>query len=134
MRATVPPRQRVHRILKGSRCFLSPELRLGRRLPKRVVLALNEECLGGIWGSKLESILTDRGAYFRSRSRWRFVAYGEVEDVSFPEKSDLNGSLRIRTADGIFELLRGNPDLWTAGRFFIRCAEDAKAMLSQAAR
>ena len=122
MGTRVPPKQRVHRILKGSRCFLSP----GRSLPKGVVLSVGEECLGGIWSSSLESILTDRGAYFRIDSGWRFVAYGDVEDVSFPEKSDPGGSLTLRTSDGSFELLRGRPELWTAGRFFMRCADDAK--------
>src|SRR5947207_358550 len=66
MSNTVPPKQRVHRILKGQRFFLSPALRFGRPLPKGVVFSPGEEFLGGIWGSKLESILTDRGAYFRS--------------------------------------------------------------------
>lgn len=86
---------------------------------------MGEECLGGIWGSRLESILTDWGAYFRTASGWRFVAYGDVEDVCFPEKSDPKGSLTLRTSHGSFELLHGRPELWTAGRFFMRCADDA---------
>lgn len=126
MSVGVPPKQRVHRILKGSRCFLSPALRFGRPLPKGVVLSKDEEILGGIWGSKLEAILTDRGAYFRVGSRWKLVAYGDVEDVSFPDKSDAGGAVTLRTPLGRIELLRGTPDLWTAGRFFMRCAYDAK--------
>src|SRR5436305_7134397 len=115
MSVTVPPKQRVHRILNGSRCFLSPTFRFGRPLPKGVVLSADEECLGGIWGSRLEAILTDRGAFFRVRSRWKFVAYGDVQDVSFPEKSDAGGALTLRTPIGSIDLLRGAPALWTAG-------------------
>src|SRR5262245_19871188 len=105
MSTTVPPKQRAHRILKGLHSFLPPSLRLGRPLPKGVVLSAGEEFLGGIWGSRLESILTDRGAYFRVVSGWRFVAYGEIEDVCFPDKSDSDGSLTLRTPLGSIELL-----------------------------
>ena len=126
MRVSVPPKQRVHRILQGSRCFVSAELRLGRPLPKGISLSPGEECLGGIWGDRLESVLTDRGAYFRGASDWRFVAYGDIEDVCFPEKSDAEGSLVIRTSEGGFDLLRGMPELWTVGRYFMRCADDAR--------
>jgi hypothetical protein len=126
MRANVPPRQRVHRILKGSRCYLAPELRFGRPFPKDVTLAPSETCIGGIWGRKLEAILTDRGAWFRVGSNWKFVRYGDIEDVIFPDKSDPDGWLTIRTATGKFNLLKRVPELWTAGRFFMRCAADAK--------
>jgi len=126
MRTAVPPQQRVHRILKGSPSFISQSLRFGRPLPKSVVLSPGEECLGGIWSSKLEAILTDRGAYFRAGAEWRFVAYADIENVSFPEKSDPEGALTLHTPSGNFDLLRGKPELWTVGRFFMRCAEDAK--------
>jgi len=126
MSATVPPKQRVHRILRGLRCYLSPALRLGRPFPKGVTLSPDEEFLGAIWGSRLESLLTDRGAFLRSRSGWRFVPYGEVEDICFPEKTDPDGSLTLRTSVGSFQMLRRCPELWDAGRFFMRCASDAK--------
>jgi hypothetical protein len=90
------------------------------------VLSAGDELLGGIWGSKLESILTSQGAYFRMGSGWRFVAYADIEDVLFPEKSDPTGALRIRTSGGNVEMLAGRPELWEVGRFFMRCAEDAK--------
>jgi len=112
-------------MLKASPLYLSPALRFGRPFPKGVVLAPDEECLGGIWGSKLESILTDRGAYFRVASVWRFVAYSEIEEVGFPEKSDPDGSLTLRTPLGNIELLLGRSELWDVGRFFMRCADDA---------
>jgi hypothetical protein len=118
MRPTVPPKQRIHRILKESRCYLSPMLRFGRPLPKGGVLAPDEVCLGGIWGSKLESILTERGAYLRVASSWKFVGYSDVEEVIFPEKSDPNGSLTLRTPFGNIQILSGRPDLWDVGRFF----------------
>jgi hypothetical protein len=126
MPATVPPAHRVHRILKGSPGFISSALRFGRSLPKDVVLSAGEELLGGIWSSKLESILTSHGAYFRSSSGWRFVAYRDIEDVLFPEKSDPAGALRVCTASGNFDMLGGRPELWDVGRFFMRCLEDAK--------
>jgi len=126
MRAPVPPNQRVHRILKGSRSFISPSLRFGRPLPKGVVLSSGEELLGALWGSTLESILTSRGAYFRTGPNWRFVAYGDIEDVLFPEKSDPVGALRVCSSGATFDLLPGRPELWTVGRFFMRCAADAK--------
>src|SRR5213594_468407 len=107
MRTAVSPQQRVHRILKGSPSFISQSLRFGRPLPKSVVLSPGEECLGGIWSSKLESILTDHGAYFRAGSEWRFVAYADIEDVAFPDKSDPGGALTLRTAGGDFDLLQG---------------------------
>lgn len=118
MSPTVPPSQRVHRILKGSPTFISSALQFGRPLPKDVVLSLGEELLGAIRGSTLESILTTRGAYFRSGSGWRFVAYGDIEDVSFPEKSDADGALRISSAFGSFDLLAGRAELWDVGRFY----------------
>lgn len=126
MRAIVPPKQRVYRILKGVRCFVSPALRFGRPFPKGVVLSPDEEFLGAIWGNRLESILTDHGAYLRSTAGWQFVAYGDVEDICFPEKSDPDGCLTLRTPRGSFQLLRRNQDLWGVGRFFMRCANDAK--------
>jgi len=126
MRAIVPPKQRVHRILKGSNCFLSPALCVERSLQQDVFLSPGEEFLGAIWGSRLESILTDRGAFFRVGSSWRFVAYGDVEDITFPTKSDPDGSLTLRTSIGSIDLLRGSPELWEVGRFFMRCAADAK--------
>ena len=126
MSSSVPPKQRVRRILEGASCYLSPQLCFGRSLPKGVVLAPGEECLGVIRSTRLEAVLTERGACFRKGSGWGLVPYKEVEEVSFPEKSDVEGCLRIRTEDGSFELLRGNPDLWTVGRFFMRCAEDAR--------
>jgi len=126
MRPRVPAKQRVHRILKESPCFLSPALRLGRRFPEGIVFSPGDECLGGIWGSRLESILTNRGAYFRAASGWTFVAYGDVENVVFPEKSDTDGPLTLRTSAGDFDLLSGRPELWTAGRYFMRCTDDAK--------
>jgi len=101
MSTTVPPKQRVHRILRGRRFFLSPALRFGRPLPKGVVLSPGEELLGGIWGSRLEPILTDRGGYFRFASEWKFVAYGEIDDVCFPDKSDPDGSLTLHIAVAI---------------------------------
>jgi hypothetical protein len=122
----VPPSQRVHRILKGSLSFLTPALRFGQPLPKDVVLSAGEELLGAIWGSRLESILTTQGAYFRTGSGWQFVAYGDIEDVQFPEKSDPLGALQICSLAGRFDLLAGRPELWTDGRFFMRCADDAK--------
>lgn len=122
----VTPKQRIHRILKGSNCFLSPALCFERSLQKNVVLSPGEECLGAIWGSRLESILTDRGAYFRVDSNWRFVAYDDIADVNYPEKSDPDGSLTLLTSRGSFDLLRGRPELWEVGRFFMRCAADAK--------
>jgi hypothetical protein len=91
-----------------------------------VVLAPGDEFLGGIWGGKLESILTSRGAYFRAGAAWQFVAYADIKDVSFPEKSDPAGALRVGGVSGSFELLAGRSDLWDVGRFFMRCAEDAK--------
>src|SRR5215470_8972715 len=103
MPTSVPPAQRAHRILKGSPSFISPALRFERSLPKDVVLSASDELLGGIGGSKLESILTSQGAYFRMRSGWRFVAYADIEDVLFPEKSDPAGALRICTSGGNFE-------------------------------
>ena len=126
MPTSVPPAQRVHRILKGSPLFISPAFRFGRPLPKDVVLSTSEELLGGIWGSKLESILTSQGAYFHMGFGWRFVAYADIEGVSFPEKSDPIGALRICTRGGNFDILAGRPELWDVGRFFMRCAEDAK--------
>ena len=105
---------------------MSPALRFNRPLPKGVVLSPDEECLGGIWGRRLESILTDRGAYFPATSGWKFVAYSDVEDVVFPDKADTNGSLTLRTAQGSFDLLSGRSELWDVGRFFMRCAGDAK--------
>jgi hypothetical protein len=125
MRAAVPAKQRVHRILKGSRCYLSPALRLGRALPKGVVLSPGEELLGGIRDGTLVAILTDRGAYFRFGSGWTFVPYGEVQDVCFPEKADAEGSLTLRTPAGKIDVLAGSPELWTVGRFFMRCKDDA---------
>ena len=73
-------------------------------------------------------MLTDRGAFLRSRSGWHFVPYGEVEDVCFPEKTDPDGSLTLRTSVGSFQMLRRCPELWDAGRFFMRCASDAKGV------
>jgi hypothetical protein len=90
------------------------------------VLSPGEELLGGIWSSQLESILTTQGAYFHVNSRWRFVAYADIQDVSFPEKSDPTGALRICTPGGNFDMLAGRPELWDVGRFFMRCAKDAK--------
>ena len=123
LRAAVPPKQRVHRILGTSPCF-----RAKPALPEGVVLSPGEECLGGIssGGDSLESLLTDRGVYLRVASGWNFVSYDDIDDVSFPEKSDPKGTLTLRTTGGRFDLLRGSPDLWEAGRFFMRCAEDAK--------
>ena len=69
--------------------------------------------------------MTDRGAYFRVPSGWGFVAYGEIEDVCFPDKSDPDGSLTLRSPLGSIELLSGRPELWEVGRFFMRCREDA---------
>lgn len=126
MSAPVPAKQRVHRILKGLRCYLSPALRFGRTFPKGVALAPGDEFLGVIWPGKLECILTNRGAFLRSKSGWRFVAYCEVEEVCFPEKSDPDGSLTLQTTVGAFQLLRRSPELWETGRFFMRCADDAK--------
>ena len=126
MPVTVPVKQRVHRILRGLRCYLSPALRFGRPFPKGVVLSTDDEFLGAIWSKKLEAVLTDRGAFLRSSSGWQFVAYGDIEDVSFPEKSDPDGSLILQTSSGSFQLLRRNADLWGVGRFFMRCRDDAK--------
>src|SRR5262245_58695438 len=102
MRMSVPPVQRVYRILRGSPCFLSPKLAFGRPMPPGLALAPGEECLGGIWGRSLESVVTDRGAHFHVGSSWKFVAYGDIEDVSFPDKSDPEGSLMLRTRNGPF--------------------------------
>ncbi len=131
MRGVVPAKQRVHRILRGLRCYLSPALRLGRPFPKGVAISPGEEFLGAIVGSKgtrLESVLTDRGAFLRSRAGWQFVPYGDVEDVCFPEKEDLDGSLTLRTSDVTFQLMRRDGDLWGVGRFFMRCADDANGV------
>jgi hypothetical protein len=128
MSARIPSQRRVDRILKrGVRCFLPPALRLGRPPPKGVVLSADEECLGGIWGKRLEAILTNRGAYFLFDRQWKFVAYRDVQEISFPEKTDPRGALTLRTPVGSVDLLRGTPDLWTVGKFFIYCADDAKA-------
>jgi hypothetical protein len=118
--------QRVHRILNGSACFISESLRFVRPLPKDVTLSTGEELLGAIWGNKLESIVTSHGAYFRIGSGWRFAPYSDIEEVSFPEKSDSTGALCVHTVQGNFELLAGRPELWDVGRFFMRCAQDAK--------
>jgi hypothetical protein len=67
-----------------------------------------------------------RGAYFRGTSGWTFVPYTEIEDVIFPEKSDTQGALTLRTSRGNFDLLSGRPELWTVGHYFMRCADDAK--------
>ena len=99
--------------------------RLGQPLPKGVDLSPGEECLGGIWGSRLESILTDRGAYFLRPSGWAFVAYRDVEEVVFPDKSDPDSALMLCTPLGSIELLAGRSELWEVGRFFMRCREDA---------
>jgi hypothetical protein len=70
--------------------------------------------------------LTNRGAFFHVASGWGFVGYGEIEDVCFPDKDDLDGSLTLCTPLGRIELLSGRPELWTVGRFFMRCRGDAK--------
>jgi hypothetical protein len=129
MSTAVRPKERVHRILKGLRCFWSPVLRHGESPPQGVAFSPGEECLGGIWGSTLESILTDCGAYFVRPSGWAFVAYGDIEEVVFPDKSDPDGSLTLRTPIGDVELLAGRSELWDVGRFFMRCREDANAAL-----
>jgi hypothetical protein len=125
MSKRIPPKQRVHRILKNLRCYLSPTLQMGAPPPEGIALSVEEEFLGCIQGGKLESILTDRGAYFGGPREWRFVAYEEIEDVCFPEKTDPRGSLCLRTPLGNIELLSGNPELGSVGRFFMRCQEDA---------
>jgi len=91
-----------------------------------VVLSPGEEFLGAIWSNRLESILTNRGAYLRAASGWKFVAYSEINEVTFPEKTDPRGSLTLHTSDGSFQLLKGNKELWEVGRFFMRCAGDAR--------
>jgi hypothetical protein len=60
-------------------------------------------------------------------SGWIFVPYADI-DVDFPEKSKADGALSVLTPVGQFDLLRGRPDLWEMGRFFMRCAEDAKGV------
>ena len=70
--------------------------------------------------------MTDCGVYFRASYGWRFVAYGDIEDVVFPDKSDTDGALTLRTSIGSFDLLPGRPELGTVGTFFMRCAQDAK--------
>jgi len=126
MSVPVPAKQRAHRILRGLRCYLSPALRFGRPLPKGVALSEDDELLGAIWGKRLESILTNHGAFLRSSSGWQFVRYGDVQGVSFPDKSDSDGPLTLCTPRGNFQLLRRSTDLRSVGRFFMRCAADAK--------
>jgi hypothetical protein len=122
VRTALPPQQRVLRILRKLACF-----RCDVPLPQGIALAPGEECLGCISAAErsIESLLTTKGSFFRDASSWSFVPYAEI-DVEFPEKSDIDGALTVRTPTGTFDLLRGRSDLWQAGRFFMRCAADAK--------
>jgi hypothetical protein len=74
-----------------------------------------------------ECVLTDSGVFIFDAIAWRFVEYREIT-LSFPfhDKRDPAGALTLHTPLGAFALLRGSPDLWEAGRYFMRCAEDAQ--------
>ena len=47
-------------------------------------------------------------------------------DVLFPAKAGPDGALIFQTPRGSFRLLGGSSELWELGRFFTRCASDAK--------
>jgi hypothetical protein len=72
-----------------------------------------------------ECVVTDHGVYFHAGRQWGRLAYRDIE-VLFPAKTDSDGALTLRTSAGSFSILRCSRELWEAGGFFMRCAEDAK--------
>jgi len=120
MRTTIPPKQRFHRILRRLACYRS-------ELPSDLALEPSEAHLGVLCGldGSAECFLTDQGVYFHVDRRWARVAYRDIE-VLFPAKTNSKGALTLRAPVGSLSPLRGSRELWEVGRFFMRCAEDAK--------
>lgn len=120
----VPAHQRVYRILRRSRCFCADH-----PLPQEIEIAAGDRYLGAIVSEERapQCFLTERGAFFAQATEPRFVHYSDIAvDFPFEKKTDPNGALTVHTPGGSFPFLRGMAELWTAGRFFMRCAEDAK--------
>jgi len=121
VRATVPPTQRAHRILRKLGCFTASP-----RLPDGLALNIGDQLIGGIVSSSSTdpaALLSGTGAYLHIGAAWHFVQYGDIS-ISFPEKSKRDAPLVLRTPIGSTALLEGNRELWEVGRYFLRCRGD----------
>jgi hypothetical protein len=114
---------RVSHILQGLRSFCAPGV-----VPGDVPLEPTDTLLGVLaLDSHTAAILLDRGAYLRIGEDWCLVPYGAIE-VRFPPKDVPMAPLTLVTSMGNIDILAGTPDALEAGRFFMRCAEDASAI------
>jgi hypothetical protein len=118
----VTPPSRASRILRKLRSFDGG----GSKAPSPI-----GNVGGGVIGRLTSSSgsivhLFEEGAQFEVAGTWRFVAYADIS-VRFPPKEPRGGPLTLGTPYGEVELLAGSQDAWEAGRFFMRCAEDASA-------
>ena len=118
MGAPILASQRAHRILRRLRCFQP-----AAELPSELASAADDSVIGAI---EDRAYLTERGVYLPIGASWLFTAYEDVV-VSFPAKSNRTAPLVLRTPSGIAPLLPGNGELWSVGRFFMRCREDKRA-------
>jgi hypothetical protein len=116
------PQSRAHRILRGLSSFHTDS-----RVPENLRLSSNEQLVGILGaGDTPETILTDLGMHIHSSGGWSFISYGDIE-VEFPPKDWPGAPLTLITPRGTFPILAGTRDAWEVGRYFMRCANDARA-------
>ena len=121
MRMRISPRSRAHRILRGLSSYQADA-----RAPDAVQLRPDEQVLGILGGrSTPQAVLTDLGGHFYSGGDWSFTSYGDIE-VQFPPKEWPGAPLTLITPRGRFTILGGTRDIWEVGRYFVRCASDAR--------
>jgi hypothetical protein len=115
----------VIRILHGLSSFQSPGA-----VPGDVPLEPTDTLLGVLGVGKAAAVvLLDCGAYLRVGDEWQLVPYGDIE-VRIPARDAPAAPLELITPVGTAEILSGTSDVWEVGRFFTRCAEEAKSASS----